>query len=124
MNALSTRLSESTGYVHPISRMAVDAKGTPAIWKLMNATPACLRAENVRAQARGTTEDLPNVDSTCSGQLRNAGTAVRPRLRAGNAADGARTSRAVRGCAGKARDHWRRNPSRHGQGQPQHRNRG
>jgi DNA uptake protein ComE-like DNA-binding protein len=47
MNALSTRRSESTGYVHPISRMAVDAKGTPAIWKLMNATPACLRAENV-----------------------------------------------------------------------------
>ena len=59
-----------------------------------DATPACLRAENVRAQARETTEDLPNVDSTRSRHLRNAGTAVRPRLRAGNAADGARTFRA------------------------------
>jgi hypothetical protein len=37
MNASSTRRSESTGYVHAVSRMAVHATGTPTIRELMNA---------------------------------------------------------------------------------------
>ena len=57
-------------------------------------------------------------------ELRALVAPVRSRVRSGNAADVTRTSRAFRGCAGKAHDHRRRNVSRRGQGQPQHRHRG
>jgi hypothetical protein len=42
MNASSTRRSESISYVHAVSQMAVDARGTPTICELMKCKrPAC-----------------------------------------------------------------------------------
>jgi len=43
MNASSTRRSESISYVHAVSRMAVDARGTPTIWELMKCKRPRLR---------------------------------------------------------------------------------
>jgi hypothetical protein len=60
MNTSSTRRSESTRYVHAVSRMVVDAKGhadDPRTdeWKH---PPTCARKMLVR-KPRETTEDLP-----------------------------------------------------------------
>jgi competence protein ComEA len=59
MNASSTRRSESISYVHAVSRMAVDARGTPTIWELMKCKRPRLRGVNARASPGDTTEDLP-----------------------------------------------------------------
>ena len=110
MNASSTRRSESISYVHAVSRMAVDPRGhtdDPGTDEMQ--TPAAC-AEKCSREAPGKQQrTYPNVDSTRSCHLGDAGISVRSCLRAGNAADGTRTSRAVRGCAGKAHDHRRRN---------------
>jgi competence protein ComEA len=53
MNASSTRRSESTGYVHAVSRMVVDAAGMPTIRVLTMQTPVGSCAQHARPQAGG-----------------------------------------------------------------------
>ena len=124
-NTSSTRRSKSTSYVHAVSRIVVDPKGHADYprtdeWKH---PPTCARKCSCARQGKQQ-RTYPNANSTRSRHLGDAGTSVRSCLRAGDAADRTRSSRTVRGCAGKAHDHWRRNKSRRCQGQPQHRNRG
>jgi competence protein ComEA len=71
MNASSTRRSESISYVHAVSRMAVDAGGTPTIWELMNANARRLARRKCSRRPGETAEDLPKcrLDAFLSAML-------------------------------------------------------
>jgi DNA uptake protein ComE-like DNA-binding protein len=63
MNASSTRRSESTGYVHAVSRMVVDAAGMTAIRVLMNADTVGSCAEHARVQAGGNNRGFTHMST-------------------------------------------------------------
>jgi DNA uptake protein ComE-like DNA-binding protein len=63
MNASSTRRSESTGYVHAVSRMVVDAAGMTTIRVLMNADTRRFVRRTRRPQAGGNNRGFTHMST-------------------------------------------------------------
>jgi DNA uptake protein ComE-like DNA-binding protein len=63
MNASSTRRSESTGYVHVVSRMVVDAAGMPTIRVLMNVDTRRFARKTCSPRAGGNNRGLTEMST-------------------------------------------------------------
>src|SRR5215204_6467610 len=114
MNASSTRRSESTGYVHVVSRMVVDAAGMPTIRVLMNVDTRRFARKACSPRAGGNNRGLTEM-STRRVLVTSAVLALLsvPAFARDERVPSA-ASPAFGGCA-ETHDHRRRNPSRRGQ---------